>query len=138
MSSPGNILSQLKSRNPSTKFDRWWILVIIVVLLTIALIFLKPDPYQRIILFIKNGMWTTIKVPYYPFYSSWCSACCCPGQVVKNKNCKRDCHGLCGSNPRDPDPGAVIFWYFVFPSLVQEIGTSLASSPFRITTPIRW
>ena len=39
--------------------DRWWLLVIIVVALIVILIVFKPDPYLRILLFARDGVWVT-------------------------------------------------------------------------------
>ena len=131
MSSPGNILSQLKSRNPSTKFDRWWILVIIVVLLTTALIFLKPDPYQRIILFIQNGLWTTIKVTLLSFlFVLVFGLVVALARLSKTKIVKGIATVYVEVIRGIPILVQLFIWYFVVPSLVQEIGTSLSIQSF--------
>ena len=52
---PGETFEQQKK-----KFDRWWFLVFGVILLIIILVFLEPDPYQRIVLFVSDGIGVTV------------------------------------------------------------------------------
>jgi len=131
MSSSGNLLSQNKMRNPSTKFDRWWILVIIVVLLTAALIIFVPDPYQRIILFIKNGLWTTIKVTLLSFiFVLVFGLVVALGRLSKTKIVKGIATVYVEVIRGIPILVQLFIWYFVVPSLVQEIGASFNIQSF--------
>lgn len=48
-----NLPNARKSKN--MRFDKWWFLVIAVVLLTAGLILFKPDPYKITKIFWDSG-----------------------------------------------------------------------------------
>ncbi len=43
-------------------WDRWWGLLVAVVLLVVAMAALRPDPYRRIVAFLTDGIWVTVRV----------------------------------------------------------------------------
>lgn len=43
-------------------WDRWWILFGVVAALILALVVSKPDPYRRIVAFMSDGIWITIRI----------------------------------------------------------------------------
>ncbi len=66
-------MTQLKDqKSEKTKkrgyFDRWWIMVAAVVALILILIFSQPDPYKRIFLFVRQGIWTTVYITCVSFF----------------------------------------------------------------------
>ena len=49
------------------RFDTWWFLVLAVVAVVALLVFLKPNPFQRIVLFLRDGIWVTIRITVISF-----------------------------------------------------------------------
>jgi polar amino acid transport system permease protein len=50
------------------KFDRWWLLFAAVVLLVALLVFLVAEPYQRIFVFLLDGVVETLKLTLVSFF----------------------------------------------------------------------
>nr|MBC7244696.1 amino acid ABC transporter permease [Chloroflexota bacterium] len=49
------------------RIDRWWLLFISVVLITLFLISSKPDPYRRIFVFLEDGVRVTMSITVLSF-----------------------------------------------------------------------
>ncbi len=49
------------------KFDQWWLLVVAVIALIIILITTQPNPYGRILNFVSDGIWITIRTTAISF-----------------------------------------------------------------------
>ncbi|MGQ9492751.1 MAG: amino acid ABC transporter permease [Anaerolineae bacterium] len=47
--------------------DRWWLLFISVVLITLSLIIQRPDPYGRIFVFLEDGIRVTMSITVVSF-----------------------------------------------------------------------
>jgi polar amino acid transport system permease protein len=131
MSSSSKLLSKVNKNGTASTFDKWWILVIVVVLLTAGLVLFKPDPYATIINFIKNGLWTTIKITLISF-----ALVLVFGLVVALARLSRVTiikgistvyveivRGI-------PILVQLFIWYFVVPSLIQQIGESWKIASF--------
>lgn len=118
-----NLPNARKSNN--MRFDKWWFLVIAVVLLTAGLILFKPDPYLNIVNFIKNGLWMTVKVTLISF-----AIVLAFGLVValarlsKVKIIKGISTVYVEIIRGIPILVQLFIWYFVIPSIIQELGAS--------------
>ncbi len=118
-----NLPNARKSKN--MRFDKWWFLVIAVVLLTAGLILFKPDPYLNIVNFIKNGLWMTVKVTLISF-----AIVLAFGLVValarlsKVKIIKGISTVYVEIIRGIPILVQLFIWYFVIPSIIQELGAS--------------
>ena len=44
------------------RFDNWWFLFLGVVVAVVLLVTLKPDPFRRILLFLRDGIWVTVRI----------------------------------------------------------------------------
>jgi polar amino acid transport system permease protein len=44
------------------RFDNWWFLFLGVVVAVVLLVTLKPDPFRRIVLFLRDGIWVTVRI----------------------------------------------------------------------------
>lgn len=123
-----SVLPARKSRY----FDRWWILVAAVVLLILLLVFLIPKPYKDILLFVRNGIWTTIYITIISFLLVLvfglvvALARLSKSMVVKGVSTVyvEVVRGI-------PMMVQLIFWYFAFPALIQNIGDALNIYSFR-------
>lgn len=106
-------------------FDRWWLMVVAVVGLILLLVFAKPDPYQRIIVFVRNGIWTTISITLISFFLVLVFGLIVAfGRLSKNNVIKGIATVYVEIIRGIPMLVQLIFWYFAFPSLVQQIGDS--------------
>ena len=50
-----------------SRIDPWWGLVAVVVALILILNFSSPDPYNRILVFLQEGIWVTVKITLISF-----------------------------------------------------------------------
>jgi polar amino acid transport system permease protein len=112
-----------KDLDNKLQFDRWWFMVLAVVVLIILLVFLKPDPYQRILLFVKNGIWTTISITAISFLLVMVFGLIVAlGRLSKSTIIKGIATVYVEVIRGIPMLVQLIFWYFAFPSLVQSLG----------------
>lgn len=49
------------------RFDRWWLLFLAVVLISLLLVQLRPDPYGRIVKFLTDGIKVTLTITVVSF-----------------------------------------------------------------------
>lgn len=124
-------ISKSSHEKKVARFDNWWFLVIAVIALLLILIFLVPDPYQRIFVFVQNGIGTTISITGISFLlvlilgllvalarlsKSW---------IIKGVSTVyvEVVRGI-------PMMVQLIFWYFAFPSVIQNVGKWLNIQAF--------
>ncbi len=128
------ILSR-KASAPSTKkggtFDRWWFLLAAVVALILLLIFTKPDPFMRILLYVKAGLWTTVSLTGISFllvmlFGLLVALC----RISKSKVLVGISTVYVEVIRGIPLMVQLIFWYFAFPSVIQGIGQALNIQSF--------
>jgi polar amino acid transport system permease protein len=121
-----------KDLDTKLQFDRWWFMVLGVVVLIILLVFLKPDPYQRILLFVKNGIWTTISITVISFLLVMVFGLIVAlGRLSKVTLIKGIATVYVEVIRGIPMLVQLIFWYFAFPSLVQSLGDWFNIQSFR-------
>lgn len=121
-----------KDLDNKMQFDRWWFMVLAVVVLIILLVFLKPDPYQRILLFVKNGIWTTIYITMVSFLLVMVFGLIVAlGRLSKVTLIKGFTTVYVEVIRGIPMLVQLIFWYFAFPSLVQSLGDWFNIQSFR-------
>jgi polar amino acid transport system permease protein len=53
-------MAHIPGAEPSTKLDAWWGVLAAVILIILLLVFSRPDPFQRIVLFVSDGIGVTI------------------------------------------------------------------------------
>lgn len=112
-------------------FDRWWFMVAAVVALILILIFAQPHPYKEILMFVRNGISTTVLITIISFLlvlvlgllvalarlsKSW---------IIKGISTVyvEVIRGI-------PMMVQLIFWYFAFPSVIQGLGQWLNIQSF--------
>jgi len=59
---------QPKAQSLWQRFDRWWLLLAAVIVLTYLLIRIRPDPYGRIYRFLGDGMRVTVSITVVSFF----------------------------------------------------------------------
>jgi polar amino acid transport system permease protein len=121
-----------KDLDNKLQFDRWWFMVLAVVVLILLLVFLKPDPYQRILLFVKNGIWTTISITIISFLLVMVFGLIVAlARLSKSTIIKGIATVYVEVIRGIPMLVQLIFWYFAFPSLVQSLGDWFNIQSFR-------
>jgi polar amino acid transport system permease protein len=55
------------AHEPRGEFDSWWFLLLAVILTIALLMFVKPDPFRRIVLFLTDGIWVTVRITMVSF-----------------------------------------------------------------------
>jgi polar amino acid transport system permease protein len=112
-------------------FDRWWLLLASVIALIAMLALSKPDPYWRIILYVRAGIWTTMSLTGISFLLVLLVGLLVAlARISKSK-------ALVGISTvyvevirGIPLMVQLIFWYFAFPAVVQGLGHSLNIQSF--------
>lgn len=103
--------------------DRWWLLVIIVVALIVILIVFKPDPYLRILLFARDGVWVTFYTTIISFSMVLVIGLIGGlGRISHNRLINGIASIYVEIVRGVPLLVQLIFWYFAFPSLIQDLG----------------
>ncbi len=120
-------MSQLDIKKDKTAkgryFDRWWIMVLAVVGLILLLIFTQPDPYKRIFLFVREGIWTTIYITCVSFLLVLVFGLFVALGRLSKVTLIRGISTVYVEVIRGiPMMVQLIFWYFAFPSIMQSMG----------------
>lgn len=108
------------------RFDRWWILVAIVVLLIYLMVTFQPDPYARILTFVQDGIWITLQVTIFSFFFTLIAGLIAAlGRLSRNWLISGVATVYIEIVRGIPLLVQLIFWYFAFPSVIQSVGRSL-------------
>ncbi len=118
-------------RTSGRKYDPWWILVAVVVGLILMLVFAKPDPYKRIVLFVREGMGVTLMVTVISFILViFLGLIGGLGRLSKNPIISGIASIYVEVIRGIPLLVQLLFWYFAFPSVIQEFGRTINYEPF--------
>jgi polar amino acid transport system permease protein len=118
-------------RNPGRKYDPWWILVAVIVGIIFILVFAKPDPYKRIVLFVREGMGVTLMVTVISFILViFLGLIGGLGRLSKNPIISGIASIYVELVRGIPLLVQLLFWYFAFPSVIQEFGRTINFEPF--------
>lgn len=113
---------------PSTRkveFDRWWILVVIVIGLIILLTVVSPDPYQRLLKFVSDGVWRTIYLTVISFILVMFFGLIVGLARLSKIHIIRGIATVYVEIIRGiPMMVQIIYWYFAAPAIIKQLGTS--------------
>lgn len=124
-----NLKSPTEKKEQS--FDRWWLLVAGVVTTIVLLIWLKPDPYAKIVDFVKDGIWVTIYLTLISFVLVLVVGLIVAlGRLSKSKFLRGITTVYVEVIRGIPLLVQLIFWYFAFPSVIQGLGNSFGIDSF--------
>lgn len=112
---------------PYNRIDPWWGLVIAVIAIVLLLVTLKPDPYARILIFVKEGIFVTMSTTGISFILMLFVGLI--GALGRLSN-KKIINGLATVYVEIvrgiPLLVQLLFWYFAFPSVIHGLGEFLS------------
>jgi len=119
-----------KSGENNKRFDKWWLLVFFVIFLIAYLSITKSDPYWRIILFVRDGIWVSLTTTVISFLLVLVVGLVIGlGRLSKNKLINGISTIYVEVIRGIPLLVQLLFWYFAFPSVIQNIGNTLNFEP---------
>ncbi len=123
---PERELMKIPGAEPSARIDSWWGLVFGIIALTIVLVVFSPDPYRRIVLFVRDGIAITLTLTVSSFFLVlFVGLVGGLGRISKNK-AVRGVTTLYVELVRGiPLLVQLLYWYYAFPSIVHSLGASL-------------
>jgi len=105
------------------KFDNWWLLVLAVFALVSLLVFSSPDPYQRILVFVSDGILVTIRLTAISFVLVlFLGLIVALGRLSKINFIRGTTTVYVEIIRGIPVLVQLFFWYFAFPAIVQDLG----------------
>jgi polar amino acid transport system permease protein len=127
--SPRTFMERMTYTVESTRFesfDRWWWLFVGVVVLIIFMVLTSPDPYKNIILFVSDGIWVTIRITLISFVLIMITGLLVALARLSKSSFLNAVATVYVEIVRGiPLLVQLLFWYFAFPSVIQQIGDSL-------------
>jgi polar amino acid transport system permease protein len=131
-STRSKLLGKIPGAEPSARIDPWWGLVISVIVILILLILLQPDPYMRILLFVRDGIWVTFRTTVISFLMVMVVGLFGGlGRMSKNKIINGIATIYVEVIRGVPLLVQLLFWYFAFPSVIQGVGKTLKIAAFE-------
>ena len=123
---PERELMKIPGAEPSARIDSWWGLVFGIIALTIVLVVFSPDPYRRIVLFVRDGIAITLTLTVSSFFLVlFVGLAGGLGRISKNR-AVRGVTTLYVELVRGiPLLVQLLYWYYAFPSIVHSLGASL-------------
>jgi len=126
------VLTEIPGGGLMVSFDRWWLLLVIVVALILLLVIVSPDPYLRIVMFVRDGVVVTIATTVVSFVFILIV-----GLLVALMRLSHNRYVVAGATVYVevvrgiPLLVQLLFWYFAFPSVIQGIGARLNFELFK-------
>jgi polar amino acid transport system permease protein len=121
-----NGLHKIPGAEPSARLDPWWWLVAGVIALVLLLIFGTPDPYQRIVRFVSDGITVTISITFVSFFITLIVGLLGGlGRISKNRYINGATSLYVEVIRGIPLMVQLMWWYFAFPEVIQGFGRSM-------------
>ncbi|HWQ83684.1 MAG TPA: amino acid ABC transporter permease [Anaerolineales bacterium] len=116
-------LAYVPGAEPSARIDAWWGLVLLVVVLIIVMVVGQPDPYRRILLFVRDGLWVTIYITALSFLFTLIAGLIGGlGRLSKNRLVFAVSTLYVELIRGIPLMVQLIWWYFAFPAILKSFG----------------
>ncbi len=117
---------KIPGAEPRARLDPWWWLVAGVVALVLLLILGTPDPYQRIVRFVSDGITVTISITFVSFFITLVVGLLGGlGRISKNRYVNGATSLYVEVIRGIPLMVQLMWWYFAFPEVIQGVGHSL-------------
>ncbi len=124
-------LAHTKLDSPGAGFDRWWLLVVVVVGLIIFLSVMWPNPFAMTVQSVSDGIVVTIYVTIISFVLIvFVGLLGGLGRLSRNRVIKGIATLYVEILRGIPLLVQLIFWYFAFPAVIQSIGNAIHFDPF--------
>ena len=108
------------------RYDPWWLMVIAVIVIIILLSFVKPDPFFRLLVFVKDGVFVTIFTTITSFVLILIIGLLVALSRISSNVILRSISTIYVEVVRGiPLLVQLLFWYFAFPSVIQGLGNAL-------------
>ena len=121
---------------PGRTFDRWWLLVVAVVATILLLILTSPDPFGRMFNFMLEGIWVTVKITTISFLLVVVVGLIGGlGRLSRNTFIKGLATLYVEVIRGIPLMVQLLFWYFAFPAVIQNLGRSTGFEAFMNYRP---
>jgi len=122
-----NSTSRISGLDFRGKLSAEWGMVALVVLVVIVLVLVEPDPYKRVVLFVRDGVGVTVFVTIASFFFTLFAGLLGGlGRLSKN----RIIYGISTLYVEFirgiPLLVQLLWWYFAFPVVIQGIGRLLS------------
>ena len=128
---PSYVQPPITAASRLPKFDNWWLLVAAVVALVALLVFSRPDPYQRIVVYVSDGIIVTIRTTIVSFALVLVLGLLVAlGRLSKTKILRGITTVYVEIIRGIPVLVQLIFWYFAFPTVLQDLGRSMNIQTF--------
>lgn len=132
MNSPSsNLVKNLKSdtrlhNGKKVLYDQWWWLILAVLLIIFLMVTFQPDPYRRILVFVSDGISVTIYTTVISFILVlFFGLLTGLGRISKNIIINGAASIYVELVRGIPLLVQLMFWYFAFPSVIQNLGNLL-------------
>lgn len=127
---PEKELEFIPGAEPTARLDPWWWLVAGVAILLILLVALKSDPYWRILVFVRDGLWVTVLLTVVSFvFILILGLVGGLGRIAKNRILHLIATLYVEIVRGVPLLVQLIWWYFAAPVVIQSLGRVLHFSP---------
>ena len=126
----GEHITQATIETPAVHFDRWWLLVAGIVGLIIVLVITQPDPFRRILVFVSDGVVTTVWVTLVSFILILILGLIGGlGRLSRNPIINGLATLYVEIVRGIPLLVQLLFWYFAFPAVIQSFGDRMNYAP---------
>jgi polar amino acid transport system permease protein len=123
-------LGFIPGAEPSARLDPWWWLVAGVVILAALLMVLKPDPYWKIFLFVRDGLAITVELTLISFvFIIILGLLGGLGRIAKNPVIHFISTLYVEIIRGIPLLVQLIWWYFAAPVIIQAFGNLIHFEP---------
>jgi len=119
----GSRLFHIPGLEPILRIDRWWGLVALAVVLAVVLVTVRADPFWHILLFVRDGIVITILITVTSFIFILIAGLLGGLGRLSRNWVLRGSSSLYVEIVRGiPLLVQLIWWYFAFPVVIQEVG----------------
>jgi polar amino acid transport system permease protein len=123
---PTQEIKFIPGAEPSARLDPWWWLVAAVAVIIILMTVLKPDPYWKILLFVRDGLGITILLTVSSFvFILLVGLIGGLGRIAKNPIIHLIASLYVEIIRGIPLLVQLIWWYFAAPVVIQAVGRAI-------------
>jgi polar amino acid transport system permease protein len=123
-------LNRVPGAEPSARLDPWWWLVLAVAALIALMVILESDPYWKILVFVKSGIWITVLLTVVSFvFIIIVGVIGGLGRIARNPVIHFIATLYVEIIRGIPLLVQLIWWYFAAPVVIKSLGSFLHFAP---------